>query len=243
MDEATLCLEGRWTCFMSVLILMWKRIRGGTEWGERESKSDRDGRGQPRRERGMRMTAGRVRERSSWQPVKNMRGFHSGFCPWVKLASGRRGHRVQDPNNSGSVNPLLSHSLTEEVKTYCYKMRKGCTFLVFPYKMLCKELHNSSNTKAYTFRGSPSNIFQHVLYFTATWRDTFSTNSIGMFIEEDFWLFLLRWWLHCTDQNEFQDQEMQWLHNNSVWQGEKHTYRWQVKLNVRAPELSAVVWS
>lgn len=29
---------------MSVLILMWERIRGGTEWGERESKSEREGR-------------------------------------------------------------------------------------------------------------------------------------------------------------------------------------------------------
>lgn len=95
---------------------------------ERESKSRREGRGQQSREGwewqrkkvSMRWEVVRERERAkerSWQPLKNMRGFHSGFCPWVKLASGRRGHRVQEPNNSAAVNPrCLTYSCTAKRK-------------------------------------------------------------------------------------------------------------------------------
>lgn len=71
---------------MSVLILMWERIRGGTEWGERESKSESEGRVQQNTENDKereRETESEKKEseRESWQPLKNMRGFHSGFYP------------------------------------------------------------------------------------------------------------------------------------------------------------------
>lgn len=45
---------------------MWERIRGGTEWGEGESKSERErGREQRRGERGMRMMGERASERKA----------------------------------------------------------------------------------------------------------------------------------------------------------------------------------
>lgn len=111
-------------------------IRGEAEGGEKESKSGEAGgegtvewgvvrgrEGQPK-ENGV-----KERERQSWQLVKNMRGFHSGFCPWVKLTSGRRGHRVQEPNNSAAVNPLLSHTAIDRKATFVVlnaRRRKTC---------------------------------------------------------------------------------------------------------------------
>lgn len=91
-----------------------RRERDENDGGESERASNREN---------------RARERQSWQPVKNMRGFHSGFCPWVKLASGRRGHRVQELNISGSVNPLLSHILTARKKSRFVVLKWGIKHL------------------------------------------------------------------------------------------------------------------